>query len=270
MINKESIISLFDDKPTLLAWLKKVEEALKGASATSFKVNKKGNATLTFSIIFDDGSEIESDPFMLEQGESVQSSYIQNGNLHLVLTNGDDLDAGNMFDGDVDIGGSLSATSVKTPSLNSDADEIEAQKAIVEVMTGYTFGSVAVNGLTYEHIYAGVVKNGNKLTIVHALKINRTEAQSGISKNISYFGVPTSIAGKLFSTNIAGYDVLSFMQANAIKTDTSFIPVKIYIDKYGQRLNINLQGSTIDDLPLNSPVYLRIEATFLLSSNLAA
>lgn len=114
MINKESIISLFNDKPTLLEWLKKVEAALKNASASSFKVNKKGNATLTFSIVFNDGSEIESDAITLQQGESVQSAAIVNGHLILTLTNGDELDAGAIFSGDVNIGGHLIADSIES------------------------------------------------------------------------------------------------------------------------------------------------------------
>ena len=60
MINYDTIISNFDDKVTLYNWLRKVEEALKNASATNFVVNKKGNATLSFSITFADGETLES------------------------------------------------------------------------------------------------------------------------------------------------------------------------------------------------------------------
>lgn len=141
--------------------------------------------------------------------------------------------------------------------------------SIIENMSGYTFAPDEVTGLTYEQIYAGIVKNGNKLTFVQAVNITRTASQSGVSKLISHFIVPNSVANKLYSTTIAGYSVLAFMQIYAIKTDASFVPIKIYVDKYGNKLNINLQGSTIDDLPLNSKVYLRIETTFLLSENLA-
>lgn len=96
MINYETILSNYDDKLTLMQWLKKVEEALKDASAVSFNVNKRGNATLTFSVVFEDGSELETGPIVLEQGESVTSAAIENGHLLLTLTNGDVLDAGDL------------------------------------------------------------------------------------------------------------------------------------------------------------------------------
>ena len=72
MLNYETLLSNYDDKLTLMQWLKKVEEALKDASATTFKVNKKGNATISFSIVFEDGTELESGDIVLEQGESVE------------------------------------------------------------------------------------------------------------------------------------------------------------------------------------------------------
>ena len=76
MINYDTIISNFDDKVTLYNWLRKVEEALKNASATNFVVNKKGNATLSFSITFADGETIESGDIVLQQGESVDQARI--------------------------------------------------------------------------------------------------------------------------------------------------------------------------------------------------
>ena len=96
MINYDTIISNFDDKVTLYNWLRKVEEALKNASATNFVVNKKGNATLSFSITFADGETIESGDIVLQQGESVDQARIANGVLQLHLTNGTWLTAGNI------------------------------------------------------------------------------------------------------------------------------------------------------------------------------
>ena len=43
----------------------------------------------------------------------------------------------------------------------------------------------------------------------------------------------------------------------------------ILINKY-DRISISLQASTVNDLPLNTKAYIRIEATFLLSENLAS
>lgn len=96
MIKYETIISNFDDKTTLYNWLRKVEEALKHASATNFVVNKKGNATLSFSITFADGTTLESGDIVLQQGESVDDARIASGILQLHLTNGTWLTAGNI------------------------------------------------------------------------------------------------------------------------------------------------------------------------------
>ena len=96
MINYDTIISNFDDKVTLYNWLRKVEEALKNASATNFVVNKKGNATLSFSITFADGETLESGDIVLQQGESVDQARIASGVLQLHLTNGTWLTAGNI------------------------------------------------------------------------------------------------------------------------------------------------------------------------------
>lgn len=96
MIKYESIISSFDDKDTLYNWLRKVEEQLKNASATGFVVNKKGNATLSFSITFANGETLESGDIILQQGESVDGARIASGVLQLHLTNGTWLTAGNL------------------------------------------------------------------------------------------------------------------------------------------------------------------------------
>lgn len=110
MLNYETLLSSYDDRLTLLEYLKKVEAALADASASSFSVTKTGDATIKFVLTFEDGSTLESGEIVLQQGESVASAAIDaNGHLLLTLTNGDVLDAGSMFDGNVSITGTLSA-----------------------------------------------------------------------------------------------------------------------------------------------------------------
>ena len=120
MLNYETLLSNYDDKLTLLQFLKKVEAALADASAISFSVTKTGNATLKFVLTFADGSTLESPEIVLQQGESVASAAIVNGHLILTLTNGDELDAGSMFNGNVAITGTLSAAG--NTSLGGDLD----------------------------------------------------------------------------------------------------------------------------------------------------
>ncbi|MBR2774988.1 MAG: hypothetical protein IKD73_08400 [Selenomonadaceae bacterium] len=201
MIDYDTILSTTEDKMTLLQWLKKVEAALKDASATSFKVNKKGNATLTFSIVFADGTELESGEIILQQGESVESVAIVNGHLILTLTNGDELDAGDLggvtsfsidasqhlivhyqngttqdlgaiFNGDISINGTLSASGFLKPV--DVADQLD-----VDISVGGTQHDL--NNLTAENCPVTItygharISNG-KLSIVIAGYLRPTEA----------------------------------------------------------------------------------------------
>lgn len=128
MLNYDTILSNYDDKLTLMQWLKKVEDALKDASAVSFDVVNLGNATFKFKIVFEDGSEIESDPLVVNQGDSVASAAIVNGDLILTLTNGDTINAGSMFDGNVNITGTLTCAGDVLINANLTAGEIVGSK----------------------------------------------------------------------------------------------------------------------------------------------
>ena len=48
MINKQTIISAYDEKLTLLQWLKLVNKALDEAVLTNVEINQRGNATFVF------------------------------------------------------------------------------------------------------------------------------------------------------------------------------------------------------------------------------
>ena len=60
MINWKSILSSFNDKPTLLEWLKQVEKALKESVLTSVLTDTKDGKT-SFIFKFEDGTEITTD-----------------------------------------------------------------------------------------------------------------------------------------------------------------------------------------------------------------
>lgn len=282
MIKYETIISNFDDKVTLYNWLRKVEEALKNASATNFVVNKKGNATLSFSITFADGTTLESGDIVLQQGESVDDARIASGVLQLHLTNGTWLTAGNIkpvsnfsidayqhlivnyqdgtsqdlgaiFNGNINIAGTLNATKI-------------TGNEIVETMTGYSFIPLTPANLTIENVYCGICKNGNKLTIVYAFNITPLASNLGF-KSICQFGIPASVGSKLYPVQIGGYDYLSFAILNCAKTVSSVVSANSYLAKNS---NVNIQlNFNPDTLNVNEKYYVRFEATFLLSDNLA-
>ena len=279
MIDYETILSTTEDKLTLLQWLKKVEAALKDASATTFKVNKKGDATLTFSIEFADGSELESGEIILQQGESVQSAAIVNGHLILTLTNGDELDAGDLggvtsfsidasqhlivhyqngttqdlgaiFSGNVNIAGNLTADS------------------IIENMTGYSFTpSAASPNYDIEYIYVGACKNGNKLTFVFAFNLTPHTTINSVS--VGYIGMPASIGQKLYPTLIGGVKFLTLDKkyVTSSASAASFKEVIFAIQKASDGYS-GLSMASTDNLVAETKYYCRYEVTFLLGESL--
>ncbi|MDD7165830.1 MAG: hypothetical protein PUI31_04065 [Clostridia bacterium] len=62
MIDWKTILSSFDDKPTLLQWLKIVEKALQNASLEDVAIKTTGNSTYVFEFKFADGSTVTSSP----------------------------------------------------------------------------------------------------------------------------------------------------------------------------------------------------------------
>ena len=71
MINWQSILSSFDDKPTLLEWLKKVQKALNESALTTVtttqeKAGKVNSITLSFN--FQDGTKITAPAFTVQDG----------------------------------------------------------------------------------------------------------------------------------------------------------------------------------------------------------
>ena len=93
MINWQSILSSFDDKPTLLEWLKKVQKALNESALTTVtvtqeKARKVNNITLTPT--FHDGTKIVAPAFTVQDGaDGIGITDLVNTNLtsgNLVVT----------------------------------------------------------------------------------------------------------------------------------------------------------------------------------------
>ena len=68
MINYETILSMFDDKVTLMQWLKNIEGALKNASLTIVEVSQPTEDTAILTFYFADGTSIESPALYLPRG----------------------------------------------------------------------------------------------------------------------------------------------------------------------------------------------------------
>ena len=68
MINYETILSLFDDKLTLLQYLTKIDEALKNEQLTDITVTQTDASHVYFTFVFEDGSTIDTPTFTLPAG----------------------------------------------------------------------------------------------------------------------------------------------------------------------------------------------------------
>ena len=68
MINYETILSSFDDKMTLMQWLKKVEEALKDGGLSSVTLSQPASDKAILHFVFADGSEVDSPVIDLPAG----------------------------------------------------------------------------------------------------------------------------------------------------------------------------------------------------------
>lgn len=210
MINKETILSNYDNKLTLLQWLKTINKALEDAVLTGVEVRQKGNATFSFVLTFEDGTEVESNEFVLAQGESINGATIRNGHLFLSLTNGDELDAGDLkpvtsfainanqhlivnygdgtsqdlgaiFQGNVNIDGNLTANS------------------IIENMQDYSYRTNSKQDYVTPS-YVSVVKTGNKITFVGCANLNMAEGKSMDNYTELWqfqIVVPNSVASKI-------------------------------------------------------------------------
>lgn len=86
MINDNTILSSFNDRPTLLEWLKKVEEALKSDTATAIKfVNTLPNHYIA-SIEFANGNKIVSDDIVFP--DTINQVSVTDGELIINYVSG--------------------------------------------------------------------------------------------------------------------------------------------------------------------------------------
>lgn len=285
MINYDTIISNFDDKVTLYNWLRKVEEALKNASATNFVVNKKGNATLSFSITFADGETLESGDIVLQQGESVDDARIASGILQLHLTNGTWLTAGNIkpvsnfnidtnqhlivnyqdgtsqdlgaiFNGNVVISGTITAnkfigeTEIETIKDNKNNNRFINGDVLVDSNAVLTkvFGRYSLSGT---HLQIAVLISN--------------EAENDITLNtytlIAHCNVPAWLANKIYTLpNSMVIEVKTFDIGNRSSLLTIKAGKKVYLETSGNEIRI-LAG---ENIPLNSNDFMRISFDLII------
>ena len=282
-INKQTIISAFDDKLTLLQWLKTINKALDEAVLTGVEVRQKGNATYSFVVTFEDGTELESNEFVLAQGESINGATIRNGHLYLSLTNGDELDAGNLkpvtsFEINasqhliVNYGDGTSQDLGAIFSGNVNVDGNFTANSIIENMdsNSYYFNKLSeTSGIERTFNYVGIVKNGNKLTIVISGTLKRTNTSTN-SFSIGDFYIPNIVGSKLFTYTLSPFDnIVASVGAQCWNgfNISNKKEISILFQKYNDNY-LHIIGYSLP-LEIDTTYVFRIEQTFLLSDNLA-
>lgn len=154
-------------------------------------------------------------------------------------------------------------------ALESGSFDINAGKItgdeIIENMSGYSFELPEENPeLTI--IYAGVVKNGNKITFVIFGKYNRPAENPKINPYLGMFNIPAEIGAKIHAWSgmfVDSKNTPFFASASTITNKVVGIekrtPTTIYFTGYGTHT-----------LTANTDYMFRVEETFLLSENLAS
>ena len=179
-----------------------------------------------------------------------QIKLLANENLEenvINFLNGKDVALGDVECGDLDSDGKITANE------------------IIENMSGYSATLLTKAGLNIENVYTGIVKNGNKITIVCSLKLTRTANEVGTGAFIQ-FSIPESIGQRLYNNGL-GY--LDNKVISAFSDYSTSIPIPSFISKDGNTgLFVYGNAASLGTLTLNTPYYYRYEATYLLSDNL--
>lgn len=207
----------------------------------------------------------------LSDGENVNAGFIGavssfsiNDSQHLIVhyANGTTQDLGAIFSGDINVSGDLTATGTIDGNLITGNE-------IKEKMSGYSFVAPTASNVEITHIYDSVVKNGNKITLVAFIKLNRTSEYTSNYLDICRFNIPQAVANKLYPTNIGGVNVLDIKKIIACTSISSTVDLTEYIQKSTglSQLIFGIYG--VSDLVPGTDYYIRCEVTFLLSDNLA-
>lgn len=181
MINDNTILSSFDDRPTLLEWLKKVEDALKTDTATAVSVENPSANTYVFKITFADGKTLSSGNVVFP--DSVKDVSIKNG--HIIVTQ-------------------ISGTQTDLGVLNPYADTIVVN---AETNTTEIGGKLQVSGEA--QVTGNVAMGGNLGVTGQAVVGGRLQVNSSIISNGEIRG--GNISGTKF---LLGTEEMPLVKAN--------------------------------------------------------
>lgn len=151
MINWKSMLSSFNDKPTLLEWLKLVEKALKESVLTNVLTDTKDGKT-AFTFKFEDGTEITTD-------------YVQTQGPQGPI-------------GEIGATGATGPQGVSVTGVEEVCEHVEGNQTVTTIRINYS------NGTSNEiPIYA---ENGNVKLYMHNISLNAINIENLPELQIKY------------------------------------------------------------------------------------
>ena len=193
MIKKDTIVSTTDGRLTLLQGLKKVEDALKNASATAVKGVPQADGKVVFEIDFADGTSIKSDPFQLP--EKLPDGYAVDASGNITLTGGLHVDNA----GNVEMG--KNAVVDGTLTLNDPQNLIFKTGSINPIPEGYAVddaGNVTIAG-------ALKANNNGDVQVGKNLEVGGNATFSGKSSFIWHGIINEEIEGTTITSDVSGF-----------------------------------------------------------------
>ena len=137
--------------------------------------------------------------------------------------------------------------------------------SIIENMSGYSFTKQTPTKGTLTYVYAGAVKNGNKLTLVCAYTFNKNADATG-SVTIGRFLIPSAVMSKIYP--FVGANIVEIKQIEAFKDSVNYKTIKSSFYKY-DAISLYCSIEDVSQLDAETDYYIRQEITLLLSDNLA-
>ena len=215
------------------------------AYVTNVAINASGHLITTLS----DGQTIDAGQIKQVTGFSIDGSQ------HLIVSfnDGTSTDLGAIFNGNVNISGTLNATAVTGDSIIENMD-----------MSQFSWTQDTTPNVTYEKVYVGCVKNGNKITFVFAYNITPTASTTSIG--LGKISIPSSIYNRLYESIVGSNYFLDNKKLTAFETYYSGQDILAYMQKDSGGLIVVLRNTNV--LTTNTKYYVRYEATFLLSNSI--
>lgn len=140
--------------------------------------------------------------------------------------------------------------------------------SIIEDMEGYSYDSLTKENITITNLYAGAVKNGNKLTCVIFGKLLRTGSVTNNFISPGIFTIPSAVLNKLVATPLGNQqNAVYSAQIKCFSLPDTYKDCPIIVNKTSTGLQSFIYG--VNSLVQDVEYQFRIEMTFLLSENLA-